>query len=185
MVNLIIITLSYLLTLSAGFIILRVFVRRDYLQLGKLRLITAFLQGLLFFIHGSLPLLYLPQDWPKINVPDWISVIGLSLIVIGLSTLLISMTKLGIQTSLGRGEKELVKTGLYTITRNPQSIAYGLFVIGFSILWPSWFSLGWAILYFILIHTMILTEEEHLTRLYGEKYQAYLQQTPRYMNLTR
>jgi protein-S-isoprenylcysteine O-methyltransferase Ste14 len=46
-------------------------------------------------------------------------------------------------------------------------------------LWPSWYAVEWAILYFVLIHMMILTEEEHLLNTHGEQYREYCQEVPR------
>jgi protein-S-isoprenylcysteine O-methyltransferase Ste14 len=181
--HIITIILAYLLVLFVGIVILRIYVRRDYLLRGKLSVTTAILQALLFFVYGGLPILYVPRSWPKVFVPSWLYVIGSSFIVIGLLTLVINMSWLGISRSLGRGTKKLVQTGLYRITRNPQALACGLYVIGFSILWPSLFSFGWAILYCILIHIMVLTEEEHLAKMYVDKYLEYLQQVPRYIKL--
>lgn len=91
------------------------------------------------------------------------------------------MFRLGVLRSLGHGTKELEQSSLYRITRNPQALACALYVIGFAMLWPSWYSEGWAFLYFVLIHVMVLTEEEHLLRTYGQQYKVYCKQVPRYI----
>jgi protein-S-isoprenylcysteine O-methyltransferase Ste14 len=77
----------------------------------------------------------------------------------------------------------LAQSGIYRKSRNPQALACGLYVLGFTVLWPLWYALGWAILYAILIHIMIITEEEHLLRAHGEGYVKYGRDVPRYFSL--
>ena len=42
-------------------------------------------------------------------------------------------------------------------------------------------ALAWALLYPILIHTMIITEEEHLLNTHGETYAEFCRKVPRYL----
>lgn len=167
-----------------GLIILRMPVRRDYLQQGRLSVIVSVLQALLFFTYGGFPALYLPGDWPDVHVVPAIQIIGIVFIFVGLSTLFYGMIWLGILRSLGRGKKDLERSNIYRVTRNPQALACGLYVIGFAILWPSWYAMAWVILYFVLIHVMILTEEDHLYQTYGADYAKYCDEVPRYFRLS-
>jgi protein-S-isoprenylcysteine O-methyltransferase Ste14 len=173
--------LAYALLLTYGLIILRVVVRREYQRRGNLSVLTATLQGLLFFLYGGFPYFYLEGDWPAVDVNLVVHVIGLTLLFGGLAILFYGMFRLGILRSLGRGGKALEISGIYRWTRNPQALACGLYVIGFAVLWPSWYALGWAALYFILIHTMILTEEEHLLHIHDQEYEDYFREVPRYL----
>lgn len=175
--------LAYAALLSFGLIVLRLFVRRDYLKRGRLSAVVATLQALLWFVYGGFPTMYLADDWPAVHVSPPVHVAGLALIVVGLSFLLVGIARLGLPRSLGCGGKQLEQTGLYRRTRNPQALACGLYVLGFSILWPSWYAAGWAILFVVLIHVMIITEEEHLRRVHGEPYRHYQQEVPRYFHL--
>jgi protein-S-isoprenylcysteine O-methyltransferase Ste14 len=36
-------------------------------------------------------------------------------------------------------------------------------------------------MYALIMHWMVLTEEEHLLRLFGDEYKAYCAETPRYL----
>lgn len=181
MSNLLIYLLSYVLLLSSGKIILRFLVRRDYLMYGRLSPLITFLQALLFFAYGGFPYLYLEDDWPAVYVPLFIHVMGIALVFSGLGFLLYGMFRLGVMRSMGRGSPKLEQSGIYSVFRNPQAMACGLYVIGFLMLWPSCYAVGWALLYFVLIHIMVLTEEEYLLQIYGEKYQEYCERVPRYL----
>jgi hypothetical protein len=37
-----------------------------------------------------------------------------------------------------------------------------LLVIGVTVQWPSWFAMIWIVLYGVIGHWMVITEEEHL-----------------------
>jgi protein-S-isoprenylcysteine O-methyltransferase Ste14 len=173
--------LVYFLLLAFGIIVMRHLVPRDYRRLGKLSPPIAFLQSLLFFLYGGFPTLYLENDWPAVSVPPFIHVLGLFLLFGGLATLFYGMIHLGISRSVGRGMPNLEQSGIYNLSRNPQAIACGLYVIGFAMLWPSWYAAGWALLFGILIHMMVLAEEEHLKRTHGLAYEDYCQKVPRYL----
>ena len=42
-------------------------------------------------------------------------------------------------------------------------------------------SRAWDWLHFGLIYMMVLTEEEHLLRVFNEEYEQYCQEVPRYL----
>jgi protein-S-isoprenylcysteine O-methyltransferase Ste14 len=176
---------SAIALLAVAIMLFRSPVREDYRAMGRLSPFTAALQALLFFIYGGFPYLYVPDDWPAVHVNLVVRILGLAGIVLGLSALLIGMIQLGIRRSLGRRLDDMNQAGLYAISRNPQAVACGLYVIGFAILWPSLYALAWALLYVPIIHMMILTEEEHLRVAYGKKYERYLARVPRYLGLPK
>ena len=60
---------------------------------------------------------------------------------------------------------------------------YGIVVAGYSLLWPSWTGAIWVVLYAVLAHMMVHTEEAHLKKAYGAEYVDYCAHTPRYMDL--
>ncbi|MGD8456663.1 MAG: methyltransferase [Anaerolineales bacterium] len=172
--------LGYFLLLAISLVVLSHFVPRDYRRLGKLSPPVAVLQSLLFFVFGGFPTLYLEHNWPAVSVPRFIHVLGLFLLLGGLAVLLYEVVHLGISRSIGRGTPELEQSGLYSLSRNPQAIACGLYVAGFAMLWPSWYAAAWALLFSVLIHMMVLAEEQHLKRTHGRKYEDFCRKVPRY-----
>jgi protein-S-isoprenylcysteine O-methyltransferase Ste14 len=179
LLNLYLLFLSFLLI--AGLVVLRIIARRSYRASGRLSPLVSLIQALFFFVYGGFPALYLQEDWPAVHVNTWLHAVGLSFIIVGLGLLFYGMLHLGFDRSIGRGSQALERRGLYRYSRNPQALACGVYVAGFTFLWPSGYALGWALLYPVLIHSMVLTEEEHLLRLYGQDYADYCWHVPRYL----
>ena len=168
----------YLLSLSViitvSILVLRVFVRRDYLRRGCLSIGAATLQALVFFAFGGFPSIYLPGDWQvsQVNLP--LRVIGLISISIGLVIMFIGIVRLGLLRSLGLQTTMLKETSYYQVSRNPQVLGCVLYVLGFMVLWPSWYALGWGLSLIAILHVMVLTEEEHLRNTYRQNYGSSL-----------
>jgi len=96
-----------------------------------------------------------------------------------------AMAWLGLPRSFGQDGSTLVSTGPYRVSRNPQITAGALLIVGYVLLWPSWYACGWLVLFALLSHWMILAEEEHLRRVHGEENERYFRQTPRYLGLPK
>lgn len=175
----------YLLSLSVlmaiSIIVLRVFVRRDYLRRGRLTVATAAIQALVFFVFGGFPSIYLPSEWPVSHVNFPLRVIGLICVASGLVIMFVGIFRLGLLRSFGLQTGELKESSYYQVTRNPQILGCVLYMIGFMILWPSWYALGWALSLIAILHVMVLTEEEHLRNAFGQDYEQYCKRVPRYL----
>jgi protein-S-isoprenylcysteine O-methyltransferase Ste14 len=182
---------SALLLLSAAFVVFRIIVRRDYLKHKRLTLVASLLQLLLWTLYMlGFPSLYNPPYWMSVWVDDRsvdpvMRNAGLVLIAVGVAAALAVMAHLGFRRSLGRQADVLKQTGLYRVTRNPGVLLALPLIIGAVLRWPSWYALGWVLLFLIMIHTMVITEEEHLRDTFGEEYEQYCKHTPRYLLLQR
>jgi len=177
--------LSISLLTAVSILVIRLFVRRDYMQRGQLTVGSAFLQAFIFFIYGGYPIIYLPGDWPETQVNLTIQVAGFASLTIGLSILLLGIFRLGILQSLGLNPGRLKKTDFYRLTRNPQVLGCFMYVIGFMMLWPSGYALSWGLSLMAIIHVMVLTEEEHLRNTYGQDYEQYCKSVPRYLGFPK
>jgi protein-S-isoprenylcysteine O-methyltransferase Ste14 len=71
--------------------------------------------------------------------------IGWGCVAIGLVFLIIAMARLGLSRSMGQESGKLEMSGLYHITRYPQLMGGALLVIGYVMLWPSGYTLGWLL----------------------------------------
>jgi len=96
-----------------------------------------------------------------------------------------SMAWLGVRRSFGLRVGDLLASGPYSFSRNPQIVGGTLMITGVAWLWPSWYALGWAVLWPVMFHPMVLTEEEHMQRIFGEGYRRYSEQVARYIGRGR
>jgi protein-S-isoprenylcysteine O-methyltransferase Ste14 len=181
---------SVFLLLVGSFLAFRVFVRRDYQRKGRLTLFSSFLELLIWALYMSFPYTYNPPDWPwfwsqDTQVSSVLWVLGFASVTIGLVLTFITMFWFGLRRAFGLEVNELIRTGPYRVTRNPQIMGGSLLVIGSAMQRPSWYGLGWAILYGAIAHMMVLTKEEHLRNTRGEEYERYCQRVPRYLGFPR
>lgn len=176
---------AFILILFA-YITFRVIVKNDYLKKGRLTFVSYSLEVLIFALHANFMYLFLPVKWP--NIPPMpentiLRIISMIFIIIGFLIVAISMSGLGYGRTMGQDKKSLNTNGLYKYSRNPQLIGYGMILIAFVLLYLSWFSIGWFIIYLVISYFMIKTEEEFLTNNYGEEYQKYCNDIPRLIKL--
>ena len=168
------------LLLVGAYTTFRIVVRRDYQRKGRLTLLSSTLETAIFFLWGVFTWIDLPPGWPPQETAPLLKYLGWFLIVTGLTTLALIIAWFGLRRAFGREVNELKRTGVYRYSRNPQVLVCGLAVMGYVLLWPSWHTLGWFILYALIAHMMVLTEEEHLGDIFGDEYAQYRRQVPRY-----
>ncbi len=175
-----------ILLLGFSFFVFRVLVRKDYQNKGRTTWITIILETLIFALHANFSYLFIPAVWPNLpSLPSDILQlsIGFLLICIGIIATLIAMLSLGFKRLFGQESDSIKQSFFYGFTRNPQLVAYGFAVIGFAVLWPSWYSFFWILLYGLIAHMMIITEEEYLRKMHGDAYEQYCKQIPRYIKI--
>lgn len=102
--------------------------------------------------------------------------IGIAIYLIGFITVMISQWTFR-QTPV----EEMVVTGLYRISRNPQWVGLVLVFIGTAATTAAWFPFALLAILFIAYHFQILLEENACLELYGEEFEAHLQKLPRYL----
>ena len=181
---------SIILLIIGAFIVFRRVVRRSYDRNHRLTPFPSFLQLLIWGLFFAFPYIYNPINWAwsqshTSQVIPIIRIIGWACVWLGLASLLGAFAWLGLPRSFGQKGKNLVSSGPYRVTRNPQMMGGTLLIIGYVVLWPSWFALGWLILFAVMMQMMVLTEEEHLRRIYGEDYEEYCKGVPRYLGFLR
>jgi protein-S-isoprenylcysteine O-methyltransferase Ste14 len=176
------------LLLAASQIISRRFVRRDYLEKGRLSVLSSLLQLGIFIAFFFFPFLFLPADWASFwkivhATTSGFDLLGFLLIILGFFITFGTMFWFGVRRAFGVEVRGIVRKGPYRYSRNPQLLGGYLLVLGAALQSPSFYMLGWVMMYAIIGHTMILTEEEHLRRHFGEAYEQYCEKIPRYFRL--
>jgi len=177
-----ILTLGLCVTLL-GVVILRTAVRKDYRRLGRLTLVSSGLETFVFAFLGLFIWLSSPSGWPApasglaLAIPAW------AFIAFGVVILAGAMGQLGLPRSWGHGEDTLLESGVYRLSRNPQIAGCAILLLGAALISGTWYSVGWMGSYSVIAHTMVLTEEEHLTHKYGDAYRRYCSRVPRYVGI--
>jgi len=154
-----------------------------YLKKRELPLFVGFSQLFVFLSHGIILHLpyYLYTPCPKITTGQLQHIVGIISGIFALLIIFSGFINLGAFTkTMGMNSKKLTTKGIYKFSRNPQVIGYGLLLIAYAILWPSWYIILSLISYGIIIHRMVLTEEIHLQDVFGSDYTSYCSTTPRY-----
>lgn len=179
-------SVSALVLAGAAFVVFRRVVRRDYRRNRRLTPLPAFLQLLIWGLLIAFPSIYNPPDWawtrsgvsreiPVLGVLGWVCV-GL-----GLAMTAGAMAWLGLPRSFGQAGATLESAGPYRVSRNPQLLGGAPLILGYVLLWPSWYSVLWFALFVALSHMTVLSEEEHLARTHGDQYEQYCRCVPRYL----
>lgn len=176
---------SAFILIAFAFITFRIIVRRSYRDRGRLTWFSTSLECLVFCSWGTFTWEDLPSGWPPADINPILSTFSWLGIAIGLTVMFILIFWFGWLRAMGQKVSTLIQSGPYRISRNPQSVACGIAVIGYALLGPSWHTLGWVILFSVIIHMMVLTEEEHLREIFGEEYVKYCARVPRYIGVRK
>ena len=159
-------------------------VRSDYRAQGKLSRPTAILQVGCLCAYALSSYAFLDARLSQVNVAGVPFIIAVVLMILGLLMIVLSMPFLG-RRSFGEQTGGLCTTGVYRYSRNPQLVGGFLFILGYTLLWPSWMGLLWAGLWPVIMHLMVRGEEEHLEKVFGDAYREYCEQTSRYFGLPK
>jgi protein-S-isoprenylcysteine O-methyltransferase Ste14 len=85
-----------------------------------------------------------------------------------------------VEKVFGLDEGKLTTAGPYRWSRNPQYMGYFLLLLGFALNdWSLW-CLAALLAVAICLHLLVLVEEGHLRRIYGEQYVEFCRKVPRY-----
>jgi protein-S-isoprenylcysteine O-methyltransferase Ste14 len=175
-----------LLLLLFAYVVFRRIVRRDYQVRGRLSPVSSLLQLLVFLGYFCFPYLYNPPGWDVFwrsgtSTRPTLHGVGLALICLGFLIAFGTMFWFGLAKAFGVRVDGITKAGPYKISRNPQVLGGYLLVLGVLVQRPSLYAMGWLFMYALMMHWMILTEEEHLLRAFGAEYEAYYSETPKYL----
>lgn len=175
--------LEFLLALSVPVSAVALLVARwEYRKHGKLTVWGISLLCAMLFVPNLLLEYATVYHWPRTPL-DFIGVlIGLA----GLGLCLISVIGFrSMPKTLCMDAGELTTAGLYRWSRNPQYVGWLLFLLGFALNdWSLW-CLAALVVVAVSLHLLVLVEEEHLTRVFGDRYTIFCRQVPRYVGRGR
>src|SRR5215831_1379119 len=155
--------------------------------------VSAVLGSALFFVVAPCVLAGLIPWWmsrwafrPAFLGLEVTRAIGVLLILIGLPGLVDSFGRFALQ-GLGTPApvaptKNLVVTGLYRYVRNPIYVAVVAIIVGQALLFGAWRLIVYGALFWLACHLFVIAyEEPTLERTFGEQYDAYRANVPRWI----
>lgn len=163
-------------------IIALLYARWEYRKRGRLSPFgLVLLCGMLFV--PNLMIHYLIDYGISGNVLDLLG------IALGVAGLLLCFTGIGHFHSTAKvfclDAGELALTGPYRFGRNPQYLGFLAFLFGVTLTGWDWWCLLPLTVQATNLHLLVLVEEEHLRRVFGQAYIDFCKNTPRYWGLAR
>lgn len=150
---------------------------------GRLSSTLAVWSGIAMHGHALMTFAVAWLDRGSLYAPQWLSVLpGCAAIALGAYVIWLGRKAYGDQARVyGLKEDELVISGIYRRSRNPQYFGYGLMFLGAAMASGSGLSFVFVCVFAAMVHAGItLVEEPHLERVFGSSYVEYRNQVRRY-----
>ena len=156
--------------------------RREYRTDGKLSTWGLILVCLMLFVPNLLLEYATRYSWPDTAV----EYAGAILAILGLALCLAGIVHFRSTRKVFCMEPgSLTLTGPYRWGRNPQYLGWLLFVAGFAVMYWSPWCLAALLVVAVSLHLLVLIEEEHLRRVFGQPYIEFCRRVPRYFGPRR
>ena len=113
--------------------------------------------------------LYLFDFFPKFDIADFYSYLGLIFAIFGILISLISLANLNENLTVFPTPKkgsELITKGLYQFSRHPIYTGILFFVFGFAVYWESFYKLLISVFLLLLFYLKSIYEEKQLMKKY-------------------
>jgi protein-S-isoprenylcysteine O-methyltransferase Ste14 len=113
-----------------------------------------------------------------------LAITGLALLVVSLLWVLLSQAQMRESWRIGIDEEvktELVRRGVFRLSRNPIFLGMRIMLIGFFLALPNAVTLAMLLVGDALMQIQVRLEEEHLARMHGENYREYQRKTRRWL----
>lgn len=165
------------LTLPVAIVAL-LYARWEYRSRGRLSLLGLF--GLCAMLFVPNLVLHCASDYQAPSKP--LEYIGLFIAALGLGFCLLGIVHFrSVAKVFCLDAGRLTQSGPYRWSRNPQYLGWILFLLGIAFYDWSYWSLAVFLLVAISLHFLVLVEEEHLRRVFGESYVEFCRRVPRYL----
>ena len=139
------------------------------------------------FHHLSVLLASLANVWPLPLSWRLAAVAAAVALACGTATAILGLAQFGSYArSTGQDDPQLISTGIYRWSRNPQVVGWFVLLLGISIAGRSGLALLLTGVFALVLHAYtVRLEEPYLDRVYGEQFGRYKATTPRYLGVPR
>ena len=108
------------------------------------------------------------------------------ILLIGLGVMAAGMAEFGsMRKMIGRECSGLVRSGIYSWTRNPQNLGWSLCLTGAAVMGRSGLALVFAGVFAVAFRLYVPVEERYLERMFGEEWRDYERSVSRFVPLPR
>jgi protein-S-isoprenylcysteine O-methyltransferase Ste14 len=153
------------------------YARREYRVRGRLSPLGLLLLCAMILIPNLMLEYATRYQWPSTPL-DYlgvmIGVMGLAVCITGMASFNSLQKVLCIETG------QLADSVIYRWSRNPQYLGWFLFLLGFALNDWSWWCLIALMVSAVSLHLLVLVEEEHLRKHFGDAYARFCDEVPRY-----
>ena len=153
-----------------------------YIGLVMKALIVLLFTNVVIFAIGIEIYMYLVPIW-YLEIPV-LDIIGLVLIHFSLAWIMIAQYQMSNNWRIGIDEKnktQLVKDGVFKISRNPVFLGMMVSMLGLFLILPNVLSFFLMVAGYIVIQVQVRLEEEFLLRQHGKQYEDYKLRTRRWI----
>ena len=168
----------FLLTLTVPVTaIALLYARWEYRKRGKLTPLGLWLLCAMLFVPNLIREYATTDEMPDTPLDYFGTFVGIVGMVVCLSSITAFHSVLKV-ICIDAGK--LAETGSYRWSRNPQYVGWFLFLVGYALNdWSLW-CLAALFVVAISLHLLVLVEEEHLRRVFGDHYVEFHSAIPRY-----
>jgi len=138
------------------------------------------------FIGVAVVISILKQPFGEVQLIDGFLAMALALVLLFLNLIVSGASLMNLKDSWRVGiledqKTELITTGIYRFTRNPYFLSYLLMFSAYTILLQNLILFGLSIVGFLLVHKMVMREEEYLYSVHADAYEKYKLKVPRHI----
>ena len=108
--------------------------------------------------------------------PSWVFIMGLIIYGIGIMLCIVSIINFALPSKNG-----INLNGIYHFSRNPMYLGYFIYFVGCVLLTQSMVLLGFVLVFQIMAHWIILSEERWCINKFGKEYIQYMKKVRRYI----
>ena len=131
----------------------------------------------------------IPLSFPQGIFRQALIFTGIALIIIGIGFIILArreFARYGQPTDPGHPTRQVVKTGVFAISRNPLYLASIVFLLGIALVLNILWALVTLVVSIIVCHyVLIVPEENYLMAKFGEEYRDYTATVHRWLGRSR
>lgn len=108
--------------------------------------------------------------------------LGIVFMFIGVSAIFFGIRQIGnIKEIVGLESNRLISSGVYHFTRHPFYVGYIFVISGLAIAWWNHYAVVAIITAMMMVYLLVIVEELHLSRQFGQEHQDYIAKTKRFL----